>query len=158
MKKIYIVALILLTTAKFWGQISFPRPDFNPFRVPENTLFNPNLMTMSHSMGFEASSSSTGNAFYLSRYTNHIHYQFNPKLEMQLDLNFVNYGSANTSNSIDFNDDNKSSVLPAFSMTYRPSDNVRIDLRFEQAYSPDYYNRHWNGRWDEGSRNWYSRW
>ncbi len=158
MKKIYILALLILITSMAWAQVSFPRPDFNPFRVTENTLFNPNQMTVSHSMGFEAGASSSGNAFYLSRYTNHIHYQFNPKLEMQIDLNFINYGSATTSNSIQINDDNKSSVLPNFSLSYKPSDNVRVDFRFEQAYSPDYYNRHWYGQWDENSRRSYSRW
>ncbi len=158
MKKIITIGLFVALSVALMGQLQLPKPELNPFHINNYGLFNPNQLDISHSMGFEASSSSTGNAYYLSRYTNHIKYKFNPKLDMQLDLNFVNFGSATTSKSIDFNDDNKSSILPAFSLSYRPNDNIRIDFRYEQAYSPDYYNRHWGGNWDDNSRRWYSRW
>lgn len=147
MKKILIITLLALASTFVWAQIDLPRPDLNPFRATQNSLFSPDKMKISHSMGFEASSSSSGHGYYLSRYTNHIKYQFNPKLQMQLDLNFVNYGSANTSRSIELNDDNKNKVIPEFSLSYKPSDNVRIDFRFEQARSPEYYNRHWYRDW-----------
>jgi hypothetical protein len=87
-------------------------------------------------MGFEAGSSSSGDGYYLSRYTNHIQYQFNPKLELNVDLNFINFGSANTNKSIEFNEDNQSKVIPEFSLKYRPSDNFHVEFRYEQGYSP----------------------
>ena len=142
-----MIGIMISITALVFGQFDMPRPNMNPFRPAGFTLLNPDQLSISHSMGFEASASSRGDAFYLSRYTNHIHYKFNPKLEMSVDLNFINYGSAVASNSLDFNDDNKSKVLPEFSLTYRPSDNVRINFRYEQLRSPEYYNRHWYRNW-----------
>lgn len=146
MKKLIFIGIVVLLSTAIWGQINLPRPDLNPFRVPQNTLFNPNQLTINHSVGFEAGGSSAGDGFYLSRYTNHIHYKFNPKLEMNIDLSFVNYGTATTSGKVDFNDDNRNKVIPEFSLSYRPSDNVRFDIRFEQGLSNPYYTSRYN-RW-----------
>jgi len=112
------------------AQYDIPRPDFNPF-----SLHSPMLqkLSMSHSMGFEAGSSSRGDGYYLSRYTNHLSYAFSPKLELDLDLNFVNFGSLNTSQSFSLNDDNDSKVLPEFSLRYRPSDSMTFELKMSQG-------------------------
>lgn len=111
------------------AQINMPRPDFNPYSL-KSAL--PNLR-MSHSMGFEAGTSSVGSGYYLSRYTNHLAYQLNPKLDLDVDLNFVNFGSMNTGSSFSLNEDNDTKLLPEFSLRYRPQENISFELRMGQG-------------------------
>lgn len=109
-----------------------------------SSLLNPYKLKVSHSMGFSAGTSSSGLGYYESCYTNHIKYAFNPKLNLELDLNFVNFGSTTSGKGISFesNDDNKTKVLPEFSLSYRPSDKVIINLEYKN------YRNHnpWLGR------------
>jgi hypothetical protein len=109
---------------------NLPRPNLNPFTINNPVLQN---LKMSHSMGFEAGSSSTGRGYYLSRYTNHMKYQFSPKLELDLDLNFVNLGTMNSSSKFTLNDDNKNKVLPEFSLRYKPNDSMSFEIRMSQG-------------------------
>jgi hypothetical protein len=115
---------------------------FNPLAFRQNSssfsLLNPNKMTMNHSMSFSSGMASTGQGYYNSTYTNHIGYQFNPKLKMKLDLNFVNQGSMMHRQGINFqgNGDNNSQVLPDLQLQYNPSDNTTI--RFEVRTSSPY--------------------
>ena len=139
MKNVIILTLIMLIAMPLMAEISFPRPDFNPFKV--NAV--PGLK-MSHSMGFEAGTSSNGLGYYMSRYTNHLKYQFNPKLELDLDLNFINHGSINTDTKFSFNDDNQNRVIPEFSLRYRPTDSIQIEFQMRQGLANRY-------------RNWYER-
>ncbi|MDZ4182456.1 MAG: hypothetical protein U1B83_06230, partial [Candidatus Cloacimonadaceae bacterium] len=104
MKVIFAIAAIILMMTPLMAQIDMPRPVFSPYGNSGNSLLSLNRLSMRHSMGFEAGTSSSGGGYYLSRYTNHLKYQFNPKLELDLDLNFVNFGTA--SNSFKVNDDN----------------------------------------------------
>ena len=99
----------------------------NPY-VNLNSILNQNNLKMNHSMSFMSGASSNGRGFYQSMYTNHLLYQFSPKLDLQLDLNFVNFGTANFNDklSIKGNDYNKSTVIPEFSLNYRPSENFNI--------------------------------
>lgn len=140
----YILIISLLILAPLSAQIDMSRLELNPFM---RKALAPNKLQISHSMGFEAGASSSGDGYYLSRYTNHINYKFNPKLELDLDLNFVNFGSATTNSGLNFNDDNRSKILPEFSLRYRPSDSVSLEIRMEQApsyrrglFNPWYYN------------------
>lgn len=116
----------------------FNTSQFNAANI-SGSLFNPYKMKMSHSMGFSAGTSSNGLGFYESRYTNHLAYEFNPKLNMAIDLNFVNFGSTSNSNSfsISSNDDNKSKILPGFTLNYKPTDS--ISLRVEYNTRPANY-------------------
>lgn len=97
-----------------------------------SSLFNPYKLKMSHSMGFAAGTSSRGIGFYESRYTNHLKYEFSPKFNMELDLNFVNFGSATTGKgfSFDSNDDNRTKIIPEFSLNFNPSKSVSIQLEY----------------------------
>lgn len=119
----------------------------NPFRMdnPVGHLFNPYKLKMSHSMGFSAGTSSNGLGFYESRYTNHLFYEFNPKLNLALDLNLVNYGSVSSGQgfSFDSNDDNKTKIIPEFSLNYKPSDavSIRLEYRNLRGYNPWLPNR-----------------
>ncbi|HNQ43242.1 MAG TPA: hypothetical protein PKI59_02385 [Candidatus Cloacimonadota bacterium] len=128
MKHILILCLIIMITMPLLADVSFPRPDFNPFKV--NSV--PGLK-MSHSMGFEAGTSSSGLGYYMSRYTNHLKYSLNPKLELDLDLNFVNYGSMNTNSKFSLNDDNANRMIPEFALRYRPTDSILIEVQMGQG-------------------------
>ncbi|MCD8478955.1 MAG: hypothetical protein LRZ88_01175 [Candidatus Cloacimonetes bacterium] len=107
-----------------------PRPDFNPYSLKSSL---PNL-NMSHSMGFQAGTSSSGSGYYLSRYTNHLSYKLSPKMDLDVDLNFVNFGSMNTGSSFSLNDDNDTKLLPEFSLRYQPKENMSFELRMGQGF------------------------
>ncbi len=130
MKNLLILVLMTVAILPLMAQYDIPRPDFNPFSMSSSML---NKLSMSHSMGFEAGSSSGGNGYYLSRYTNHLKYALGPKLDLDLDLNFVNFGSMNTSKSFSLNEDNDSKILPEFSLRYRPSDSMTFELKMSQG-------------------------
>lgn len=148
MKSICIFAIMMVLAAALNAQFDLPRPDLNPFSNSSfNTLLNPNRLRMSHSMGFQAGMSSQGGGFYLSRYTNHIKYEFNPRLTLDLDLNLVNYGTANTTSSIQFNDDNKSRILPGFSLNYKPTDSMSFQIRYRQYLDPYHASNQSNHPW-----------
>jgi hypothetical protein len=145
MKKIAVVLILALSVPFLFGQSSvFTSPSFNQDLI-SGSLFNPYKLKMTHSMGFSAGTSSNGLGFYESSYTNHIKYDFNSKLALALDLNFVNYGTATTGKnfSIESNDDNKTKILPEFSLTYKPTDSISINFEFRNYRN--YYNP-WIGR------------
>ncbi len=130
MKHVLMLSLMLgLAIASLSAQIDMSRLELNPFM---RGMLAPNKLSMSHSMGFEAGTSSNGMGYYLSRYTNHLSYKFNPKLELDLDLSLVNFGSASTNSGIEFNNDNNSKIIPEFSLRYKPSDSVSFELRYVQ--------------------------
>lgn len=145
MKQISLMLLLLsLAFVPLTAQIDMSRLELNPFM---RGMLAPNKLSMSHSMGFEAGTSSNGMGYYLSRYTNHMNYKFNSKLELDLDLSLVNFGSASTNSGIEFNNDNNSKIIPEFSLRYKPSDSVSFELRYVQRpwmqsslMSPWYHN------------------
>ncbi|HOG31191.1 MAG TPA: hypothetical protein PLI58_02205 [Candidatus Syntrophosphaera sp.] len=142
MKKTLIGILILLLSLPLLAQIDMPKPNLNPYKGSGTPLFGLNKLSMSHSLGFEAGTSSSGRGYYLSRYTNHINYAFNPKLDLELDLSLVNYGSTS---KLQFNSDNNTKVIPEFRLNYRPSDSVNLSVEFGQGTL-----------WYTGPSNWYS--
>jgi len=142
MKKTLIGILILLLSLPLLAQIDIPKPNLNPYKGSGTPLFGLNKLSMSHSLGFEAGTSSSGRGYYLSRYTNHINYAFNPKLDLELDLSLVNYGSTS---KLQFNSDNNTKVIPEFRLNYRPSDSVNLSVEFGQGTL-----------WYTGPSNWYS--
>ncbi len=145
MKVILMIVLALAMMVQLAAQVDLPKPNLSPYRNSGNSLFDLNKLSMNHSMGFSAGMSSSGYGFYLSRYTNHLRYKFNPKLDLELDLSFVNFGS--TTSSLDFNDDNQSKVIPEFKLNYRPSDSVNLQIEFRQGYPGYYATRPWHERW-----------
>lgn len=129
MKKIILTLSIFLVISLSYSQSSFT-PQLRKF-----SLLNPNKLSVNHSVSFMSGFSSNNNAFYHSQYTNHIQYRFNPKLTLNLDLNFVNMGTAKFSDNfnIEGNNDNNSKVLPEFSLNYRPTENMNIKIEFRQG-------------------------
>lgn len=149
MKKIILTNALLLIVLAMMAQVSFPKPSFNPYKPTSSSLLNIQNMTMSHSMGFEAGTSSIGDGYYLSRYTNHIMYKFNPKLELDMGLNFVNYGGMDTGSKLSFADNNRSKVIPEFSLRYRPTDSILIQVEMNRATNYNYARNFWADKWLE---------
>jgi len=140
MKKIMMLLIIILS-------ISLNAEIMNNAFTPEllmPSIINMNKLTMNHSMTFSSSFSSNNNNFYQSVYTNHLNYEFSQNLNLKIDLNFVNFGTATYKSGIEFegNNDNTSKVLPNFQLDYRPNDNMRFTIEFRQYNSPfgrDYF-------------------
>lgn len=148
MKKQVITVLMVLGLTLLMAQSSiFGTNPFNQENT-QSSLFNPYKLKMSHSMGFSAATGSNGLGIYESRYTNHIKYEFNSKLNLELDINLVNYGTATTGKGFNFesNDDNKTRILPEFSLNYQPTKS--ISLRLEYRNHNNYY------PWLRRSQNW----
>lgn len=147
MKKIMVIFVIMV----FASLSAFEYSLTNPVNNNGFSLLNPNKIKMSHSMSFSSAFNSNDSAFYQSTYTNTIDYTFSKKLKFRMNLNFVNNGSAMFNSSFsDFdmqsNNDNKSMILPSFSMEYRPTENTVIHFHFEQADGRyNFFNR--GNRW-----------
>ncbi|MDD3050383.1 MAG: hypothetical protein PHR06_04490 [Candidatus Cloacimonetes bacterium] len=114
------------------------------FQLP--SLINPSNFSMSHSLS-TASSFYRGTAFYQSSYTNHLNYRLSSKLDLKVDLNFVNYGTANYNSKFNFdsNNDNQTRVLPDFSLTFKPSENTMIRVEYRTSVP---INQFRNSIWD----------
>ena len=129
-KKTLIILLLVCCVALVYAQ----KPDiFQGFNTHYSlpSILDPAKLKISNSASFSAGSSSSGLGFYQSVYTNHIKYDFSPKVQMKVDLNFVNYGTASHQNwNIKANPDNQSAVLPNISFQYKPSDNTHLYLQF----------------------------
>ncbi len=127
------IALIALAVSclPLAAQIDLPKPDFSLMPRSGRSFLDTNKLSMSHSLGFEAGSSSFG-GYYLSRYTNHLKYSFNPKLDLQLDLSLINFGSSSPSFKI--NDDNSSRFVPGFTLDYHPSESFKLQVKYQQGY------------------------
>lgn len=145
MKALMIGILSLLLVLPLAAQIDLDRLGSAPYSGSGTSLLSLNRISMSHSMGFSAGTTLGGNGYYMSRYTNHLKYAFSKKLDLELDLNFVNFGS--TSSSFKLNDDNQSKILPEFRLNYRPSDSVNVSIEFRQG-----------NPWYQDNRPWYERW
>lgn len=147
MRKLILIATLSIILIPLMAQIEFPHPNLNPYAGSGNSLFNLENISMSHSLGFETGSSSTGEGYYLSRYTNHLKYNLNPKLELGLDLNFINLGGFTTSSKLDFNNDNYSRVVPEFSLNYKPRDNIQIHFQMIYGANMNPENDYWYRKW-----------
>jgi hypothetical protein len=109
-----------------------------------NGILNPSNIKMNHTMSFMTGMSSGGEGYYQSVYTNHLLFDLHPKIDLQLDLNFVNYGTANWDSnfSVKANDDNQSQILPEFSLQYRPTERTSIRVEF-RSMKPYQRNDNW---------------
>lgn len=141
MKKYIMICVIILLAFQLSAQVI--ESAFTPSLLLP-TFLNPNKMSMNHSISFSGGVSSNSQSFYESVYTNHISYQFHPKLSLNVDLNFVNFGTATYQQGIEFegNNDNASKVLPNFQLNWKPSENTNVTIEFKQYNNPmDYYRR-----------------
>ncbi len=153
MKRTALIAMLVLMLTFANAQLKFGangtnfmannwNPDSWTWNPSNYSLLNPNNYTMSHSMSFSTSYSS-GLSLYQSRYTNHISYQVNDKLDINVDLHLTNFGSANISKgfNIEGNDDNSTDIVPDFSVNYRPTENTSIHFVFRGGSENPYFRR-----------------
>ena len=139
MKRIILVTLLILA-------FSLNAEVINSAFTPEllmPSMMNINNLTINHSMSFSSSISSNSQSAYESVYTNHINYMFSPQLNLKVDLNFINFGSATYQGGIEFdgNNDNTSRILPNFQLNYKPSEKMNFTIEFRQYNSPFDRNR-----------------
>jgi hypothetical protein len=134
MKRYMVLFLLVFSFVILQAQTSAFQPA-NLFNSSswQGSLLNPSKLHMSNSASF-STTMFNHQSFYQSVYTNHLSYQFSPKLTMNLNLNFVNYGSASWKNKMNFqgNGDNQNKILPEFSMMYQPSKNFTIRFDYQQ--------------------------
>ncbi len=153
MKKTVLVTLFLVLMTLLTAQLKFGANGTNFMANnwspgdwtwnPNNySLLNPNNYTMNHSMSFSTAYSS-GVSLYQSRYTNHISYQVNDKLDINVDLHLTNFGTANVTKgfNIESNDDNSTDMVPDFSINYRPTENTSIHFVYRGASENPYFRR-----------------
>ena len=142
MKKIIFIILISAITIVLNAEILSNA--FKPTMLMPSFL-NSNNLSMNHSVSFFSGISSNKQSYYQSVYTNHLKYKFNSKLDLNVDLNFVNFGTATYKSGIEFegNNDNTSKILPDFQLNYRPSENMSIIIEYKQYGSNNYFNRKW---------------
>ncbi|MBN2461133.1 MAG: hypothetical protein JXB60_05950 [Candidatus Cloacimonetes bacterium] len=116
----------------------------NPY-LQTPSLIDFSRITMSHSASFAAGYSSNNRGYYQSMYTNHINYRLSEKLNFNLDLNFVNFGTTTHEGlfQVEGNDDNSSRIFPEFMLHYQPSENTSIVIEYRQITPADY----WQSRW-----------
>ena len=147
MKRVTAMSIFFLVLAGSLLQAGEWNDGFSNPYVNLNSLLNPANMRMRHTMSFMTSVSSQGDGYYQSVYTNHLFYSFHPKLDLNVDLNFVNYGTVDWDNSfsISSNNDNTSRVVPEFSLNYRPTDNTSIRIEFRSMGLHQQRYDHW--RW-----------
>ena len=144
MKRILLISLLMILCISLSSEMSdkFMNPS-----IYTPSIFSLNNITMNHTISFSAGVSSNNQSFYQSLYTNHINYQISPKLNFKLDLNFVNFGTATYNRNFDFegNGDNQSVVLPEFSLSCEPTENMKIVIEYRNVsmQSPWYNTNPW---------------
>jgi len=88
-----------------------------------------NNLRMSQSISFSTTyNSGTKNAYYLSNFCSSFKLPLSDKLNLALDLNFVNYGKFGSSSPLISNENTK--ILPNFSLNYAPTENLRLHIEF----------------------------
>ncbi|MCD4796347.1 MAG: hypothetical protein K8R49_04150 [Candidatus Cloacimonetes bacterium] len=140
MKK--IIFIILISAIAIMLNAEIISNAFKPTMLMPSFL-NSNNLSMNHSVSFFSGISSNKQSYYQSVYTNHLKYKFNSKLDLNVDLNFVNFGTATYKSGIEFegNNDNTSKILPDFQLNYRPSENMNIIIEYKQYGSNNYFSR-----------------
>ena len=144
-KNIFFIFLFIV----FFNILSAQNMSFRSFlnRNPFS-LFNNNKLSMHHSFSFTTQTNGK-NAIYLSDYTNHLNYQLSSKLNLKMNLHFVNYGGANFNNgfsNMEMSNSKRINVIPEFILNYSPSDNFHIILQYSgggnyfHSQNPFYYN------------------
>lgn len=109
------------------------RPVSQPFQLID---FSKLQFSHSYSLSFLSGGSTSGS---VGNWNTSMFYEFSPKLSLNVDLNMMHTGG-NLSNL----NDKTTTVLPAFSLDYHPSNNFSITVgyaRINPYYSASQYNR-----------------
>lgn len=148
MTKIVIIFLAIFLVFNVFGEVSnnFLNPSFS---TP--SFLNMNNIIMNHSLSFQSGINSNNQGYYLSMYTNHLKFNFHPKLKLNLDLHFTNFGTATYSKNFDIegNNDNQSQILPEIQMEYTPNENFKIRVEFGSGLRNYYYSPSLFEQWND---------
>ena len=147
MKKIIILSVVIIAlSGLLHSEIS---ANFLNPTLSQPSFFDLNKIQMNHTLSFQSGINSNNQGYYLSMYTNHLKFDIHPKLKINLDLHFTNFGTATYSKNFDIegNDDNQSDVFPEIQMEYNPNDNIKIRLEFGRDpgyfYNRSFYDHRW---------------
>jgi hypothetical protein len=144
MKK--LILLVLVTGMCYIVAAEQPEQLMHPSMITPS-LIDFSRLSMSHTVSFTTGISSNKQTYYQSLYTNHLQYTFSPKLKLNVDLNFTNFGTATYKRGLEFegNKDNMSDVFPEFSLLYQPSENTSIVIEYRRInpYYINYNRRSW---------------
>ena len=154
MKRLIVIILIINLFCIISAQSVFdrPTPTLNPnFNL--GGLLHPDKMKMNHSMSFISGMSSSGYGYYQSNYTNHLQFQLQKNLKLNVDISVINHGTMSHNNDLNFkgNNDNQNFVVPSFSLEFKPTENTTLHIEYRQfrghqlnPYSMhDSWNRHY---------------
>ncbi len=140
MKRFMILIILIYVFSVLQAQTSAFQPS-NPFGSSnwQGSLLNPSKLHISNSASF-STMMSNNHSFYQSVYTNHMQYQFNPKLSMNVNLNFVNNGTGSWKKNMNYkgNGDNQNKIIPEFSLMYQPSKSFTVRFEYQQRSVYDY--------------------
>ncbi|RLC45113.1 MAG: hypothetical protein DRH57_08660 [Candidatus Cloacimonadota bacterium] len=140
MRKIYIALIVIcLVSINAFAQtdISTPFNSANKIGLNNFSLLNPNKLDIRHQYSFFSGYNSySKRLFYANTFTNIFRYGFSPKLNLSLELNWVNYGSGMMTSRFSYSDnkDNQTKILPNFRLDYSPTKNIQFQLYF-QSYT-----------------------
>ncbi|MBS3740933.1 MAG: hypothetical protein KGY75_02970 [Candidatus Cloacimonetes bacterium] len=141
MKKILIITLALSfiifnLNAQNLNTDTDPGSSFN---FP-SSFINLNKLQTSQSISFTSIMSSDSKPIFISNFQNRFNYELSKNLNLQMDLNIVNYKNSN--NDGDFSLQDNSKVLPNFRLDYSPNENFHFRIEYNSSprtYSPFYY-------------------
>lgn len=137
MKYTVVCMMLLILSASFLYSQDLAIPQNTEpsiFSFP-STLSLTNLR-MSQSMSFSTTyNSGTKSAYYLSNFCNSFQLPLSEKLNLALDLNFVNYGKFGSSSPMISSENTK--ILPNFSLDYAPAENMKLHIEYSSF--PTYY-------------------
>jgi len=101
--------------------------DYNPLFQFPSTL-NLNKLKTSQSISFTSIMSSKSKPVYISNFQNRFSYDLTKNLQLQMDLNIVNYNNSNTNNGFSLKENTQ--VLPNFKLDYNPNENFHLRIEY----------------------------
>lgn len=135
MKRNLVILYLILGMSLFANSSDYFHPNLS--LIPS---INPNKLSIGHTLSFTSGISSNYASMYESKYTNHISYEFSPKLSIQIDLSVVNYGFTNFNSdfSIESNGSNDTKIFPEFQLNWKPTENSSVTIEFKRYNSYSY--------------------
>ena len=141
MKKIMIFVFLITGISLFAQSESFN----NFFNHSNLSFLRSDKLSMHHSMNFSSSVGANKKAFYQSVYTNHLNYKLSSKVNLKLNVNFVNNGTASFQNgfsNMTTNNSKNVKVIPEFILDYSPSDNFHMTFEYRNFHKDQFYHNY----------------
>ena len=129
MKRLFLIMFFTFCVTSLFAQnVSIPKDNLkNIFSFPSQ--FHLKNLNTSQSFSFSTIyNSQTKKSFYLSNFCNRFQYKFSSKMNLQLDLNAVKYGSFSSGKD---SDNSGAKILPNFLLDYSPKSNLHFRISWE---------------------------